>query len=422
MTPRQMISCKRDGGELAPADITRLIQGYVDGNVPDYQMSAFAMAVYFQGMTTDETVALTKAMLESGRTLRWHSGPPRVDKHSTGGLGDKVSLILAPLLACCGLHVPMLSGRGLGITGGTLDKLEAMAGFRTDLSIPELQETVGRVGCAITGTTQELAPADRKLYALRDVTGTVPSQPLIVASIMSKKLAEGLNSLVLDVKFGSGAFMKKHSDAVSLGCALVDVGKQMGVHTTALITDMNQPLGKFVGNAVEVQEAIDALRGCGPSDVLELTLSLGSVLLLSAGVADSEDSARQLQLNKIADGSAFEKFEAMVHAQGGAALSLEFARETVVTAAEAGVLKQIDCNFLGNFVIELGGGRRVMGDQIDHGVGLEVLVEIGDSIGLNQPLLKVFSRGDYDRDGLLQAFKVQSDAVKRQKLIYERVE
>jgi len=267
MHPSSIIVKKRDGGVLDPADISFFVDGYVRGEIPDYQMSALAMAIFLRGMDHEETVTLTEKMLASGKTLCWASGSvPKVDKHSTGGIGDKVSIILAPLLACCDLHVPMLSGRGLGTTGGTLDKLESISGFRADLNIDEIQRLTERVGCVITGTTEDLAPADRKLYALRDVTGTVPSIPLIVASIMSKKLAENVDALVLDVKFGSGAFMKSIEEARQLAFTLVEVGQRMNVKTTALLTDMNQPLGRMVGNAVEVDEAVEVLKGNGTTD------------------------------------------------------------------------------------------------------------------------------------------------------------
>ncbi|MCA9266492.1 MAG: thymidine phosphorylase, partial [Planctomycetales bacterium] len=276
LTPAEVIAKKRDGHELTTSEIHFLIDGFAKGSVPDYQMSAWAMAVFLRGMTTDETVTLTEEMLQSGVQLAWSTGDlPTVDKHSTGGIGDKVSLLLAPMLACCDLQVPMISGRGLGATGGTLDKLEAIPGFRTDLSIGEMQRICREVGCVISAATQQLVPADRKLYALRDVTATVASIPLITASIMSKKLAEGLTALVLDVKHGSGAFMKTEHQARALAASLVHVGQKMGVRTSALLTDMNQPLGRMVGNAIEVDEAVAGLQGTGPADLMEVTFALG---------------------------------------------------------------------------------------------------------------------------------------------------
>jgi pyrimidine-nucleoside phosphorylase len=314
----QVISKKRDGGELSTDEIGALIGGYVRGDVPDYQMAAWAMAVYLRGMTVAETAALTEHMLHSGITFDWPEGSsPIVDKHSTGGIGDKVSLPLAPLLACCDLRVPMISGRGLGATGGTLDKLEAIPGFRTNLSTAEFQKICREVGCVISGATADLVPADRKLYALRDVTGTVPSIPLITASIMSKKLAEGLDALVLDVKHGSGAFMKTLDNARALAKSMVDTGNRMGVPTTALLTDMNQPLGRMAGNAVEVNESVDALRGEGPADLMEVTLKLGAELLVSTGREATPAAARMRLEKAIATGAALEKFREMVAAQGG---------------------------------------------------------------------------------------------------------
>src|SRR5262245_46088360 len=313
-----LISKKRDGGELTAEEIGALITGYVRGDVPDYQMSSWAMAVFIRGMTVAETAALTEHMLHSGVTFEWPEGEsPKVDKHSTGGIGDKVSLPLAPLLACCDLQVPMISGRGLGATGGTLDKLEAIPGFRTNLSTAEFQQVCREVGCVISGATADLVPADRKLYALRDVTGTVPSIPLITASIMSKKLAEGLDALVLDVKHGSGAFMKTLDDARALARSMVDTGRRMGVPTTALVTDMNQPLGRMAGNANEVNESIAALKGEGPADLMEVTLELGAELLVLAKREKTTAAARHRLEKAISSGAGLEKFREMVAAQGG---------------------------------------------------------------------------------------------------------
>lgn len=395
MNPVLLIAKKRDGHELTADEIAALIAGYAEGRIPDYQMSAWAMAVYLRGMTTAETAALTEAMLHSGTTLTWPAGGAIVDKHSTGGIGDKTSLILAPLLACCGLRVPMISGRGLGATGGTLDKLEAITGFRTDLSLPEIERVVNdpAVGCVITGASQELAPADRKLYGLRDVTATVASIPLITASIMSKKLAEGLQSLVLDVKFGSGAFMKTRAAAEELAQSLVATGKRMGVATTALLTDMNQPLGKMAGNAVEVQEAIAVLQGNGPADVRDLTIALGAEVMVSAKQSASLLTASEQLARVLDDGSAHERFARMVAAQGG---NLDaprpIAEESQILAEQRGYLAAVDTEALGLAVIEMGGGRRKVGDQIDFSVGLQMLVRVGDVVGQGQPLVRVFSQ------------------------------
>jgi len=316
---------------------------------------------------------------------------PVVDKHSTGGLGDKVSLILAPLLACCGLRVPMISGRGLGATGGTLDKLESIPGFRTNLTLVEIHKITDRVGCVITGATIDLAPIDRKLYGLRDVTGTVESIPLITASIMSKKLAEGLNALVLDVKYGSGAFMKTLASARKLAAALVETGQRMDVKTSALLTNMDQPLGRMVGNTLEVDEALDTLAGRGPGDLWEVTLELGADLLLTTATSPDRPAARRLLEEHLSSGRALAKFIEMVAAQGGNlnAPRPRSATQFDIISSRSGCVSRINTEALGIAVIELGGGRRVMSDRIDHGVGLEMLVRIGDRVQLGQPLVKV---------------------------------
>lgn len=395
MNATQLIAKKRDGGQLSEGEIGWLIDGYVDGRVPDYQMAALAMAIYLRGMNLTETVALTERMLHSGVTLHWDSGPARVDKHSTGGVGDKTSLPLAPLLACCGVQVPMISGRGLGPTGGTLDKLESIPGFRTHLSIAELRRQVDEVGCVITGATTDLVPADRKLYALRDVTATVSCRPLITASIMSKKLAEGLDALVLDVKSGSGAFLKELDEARLLAEWMIAVGDRLGVTTTALLTDMNQPLGRMVGNAVEVNESLDVLRGNGPDDVTTLTIELAAEVLCSAGAAPGHEHAVQTLTDHLDSGRAYERFCHMVAAQGG---DLQAARPVAppqdVVSARSGFVAAVDAEALGHVVIELGGGRKVQGDTIDHSTGLEMLVRIGDEVAAGQPLIRVFAPAD----------------------------
>ncbi len=394
MNPALIIARKRDGHTLTAEEIAGFVGGFARGEVPDYQMAAMAMAIYLQGMEPGETAALTECMLRSGTTLGWtEGGPPKVDKHSTGGVGDKVSLVLAPLLVCCGLQVPMISGRGLGATGGTLDKLESIPGFRTDLSIDEIRDITERVGCVITGATADIAPADKRLYALRDVTATVASIPLITASIMSKKLAENLDSLVLDVKFGSGAFMKSIDQARELARSLVDTGKRMGVKTAALLTDMNQPLGRMAGNAVEVDESVATLSGNGPEDLTQLTLALGRELLLLTGHTTTAENAEQLLTDHIASGRALEKFREMVAAQGG---NLDAPRPIVpasdCTAPRSGFVASIDTEKLGLAVIELGGGRRVMTDKIDHSVGLEMQARIGDQVRRGAPLVRIFAR------------------------------
>lgn len=390
-----LIEKKRDGGALTAAEIRVLVGGYVRGEVPDYQMAALAMAVFFRGMNDEETTALTMEMRDSGDVFSWPAGtPPKVDKHSTGGVGDKVSLVLAPLLACEGVWVPMISGRGLGFTGGTLDKLESIPGFRVNLAWPEMLRQLESVGCFIAGQTDNLCPADKKLYALRDVTGTVASLPLIVASIMSKKLAESLDRLVLDVKFGRGAFMQKREDAQKLAEAMVAVGRGAGVETHALLNPMDQPLGRTAGNTLEVAECVDVLRGGGPADLIGLTLDLAAKLV----PASRADLQRRLR-----DGSAWEKFVAMVEAQGGEASALEKMREihrapviTDVPAPASGILRRIDALEVGRLCVELGAGRAKAGDAVDFAVGVECLRKEGDNVAKGEPVLRVHSRGAVD--------------------------
>jgi len=393
MHAAEIIRKKRDAEELSAEEIRWFIRGAESGHVADYQVSAFLMAVFFRGMSAAETAELTRQMLLSGTVLTWpENDGPYVDKHSTGGIGDKVSLVLAPLLACCGVHVPMSSGRGLGATGGTLDKLESIPGYRTDLSIDELQRVCRQVGCVITGASAQLAPADKRLYALRDVTATVASIPLITASILSKKLAAGLQALVMDIKWGSGAFMKNFDDARKLAKSIVDVGAQMGLKTAALLTDMNQPLGRMVGNAVEVQESIASLQNTGPDDLRAVTLALGSELMMLCGAAENDTDARAGFEAALSSGRALEKFHEMVVAQGGDPLArLNIAPVSDITATAAGFVTSIDAEALGRAVIALGGGRTKVGEKIDPSVGLEMLVRLGDRIERGQPLLRMFA-------------------------------
>jgi pyrimidine-nucleoside phosphorylase len=424
--PATIIAKKRDGASLTPNEIADFIHGFTDGSIPDYQMSALAMAIYLCGMSGDETTALTEQMLASGLTMSWPTGPPRVDKHSTGGVGDKVSLLLAPLLACCGLRVPMISGRGLGPTGGTLDKLESIPGFRTDLSLDEIRDITDRVGCVVASASAEIAPADRKLYALRDVTATVASIPLITASIMSKKLAEGLDALVLDVKVGSGAFMKTVDQARELAQSLVETGQRMGVRTTALLTNMNQPLGRAVGNAVEVDEAVSALSGDGPEDLVTLTSALGAELLLATNKADSLEDGIDSIRQHLQAGAGLEKLHEMVAAQGGdLGAPRPPAQEDVVVAQRAGYVDGLDVEALGDAVIELGGGRRQMSDCINHSVGLQMLVRIGDRVNCRTPLVRVFTtpeKFEHVRPRIERSITISHDAPPVQPLILERLE
>ena len=394
------IEKKRDGAELDPAEIAEFIRGYTAGEIPDYQASAFAMAVFFRGLNAAETGALTRAMMHSGNVLRYPAGsPPKVDKHSTGGIGDKVSLILAPLLACDHLWVPMISGRGLGITGGTLDKLESIPGFNVALSEEQTLAQLGRIGVAMIGQTADLCPADKKLYALRDVTGTVQSQPLIVASIMSKKLAESLDRLVLDVKFGSGAFMKTRAEAAELAAALTAVGHEMGVATSHLLTPMDAPLGRTAGNALEVAEAVECLRGGGPPALRDLTLDL----------AEKVADAPRAQLARwLDDGTAWKKFTTLVEAQNGDATALERLAEIhrapvihELCATHSGRLARMDAGGIGRACVALGAGRAKSSDTIDFAVGLSEIQPIGTTVQRGEPLLRIHARSDASLQAVL---------------------
>ena len=398
-----LIEKKRDGAELTAEEIGYLIAGFTSGEIPEYQMSALAMAIFFQGMSPEETAALTRAMLDSGDVLRYPGGAPAiVDKHSTGGIGDKVSLILAPLLACDELWVPMISGRGLGITGGTLDKLESIPGFRVDLSQAEAIAQLERIGVVMMGQTAEICPADKKLYALRDVTRTVPSTPLIVASIMSKKLAESLDRLVLDVKFGSGAFMQSRDDAEELAAAMVSVGESMNVRTEAVLTPMEEPLGHAVGNALEVAEAIDCLQGRGPDDLRDLTLDLAAKV----------SSVKRDQLATwLGDGSAWKKFVQLAEAQGGDGSALEKLTsihsapvQREIPAPADGTLKKVDAKTVGLSSFRLGAGRSRTEDTIDFSVGFSGLAKCGSAIEKGHPLATVHARTEKEADEAQRLF------------------
>ena len=398
------IERKRDGGELSAAEIQEFIRGYTSGEIPDYQASALAMVVFFRGMNAVETGALTRAMMHSGRVLEYPAGSPlKVDKHSTGGIGDKVSLILAPLLACDDLWVPMISGRGLGITGGTLDKLESIPFFNVSLSEEQTLHQLDRIGVAMIGQTADICPADKKLYALRDVTATVPSQPLIVASIMSKKLAESLDRLVLDVKFGSGAFMKTRAEAESLAAALTAVGSEMGVKTSHLLTPMDEPLGHTAGNALEVAESVETLQGRGPRDLVELTLDLAA----QVSTVSREQLAAWLN-----DGTAWKKFVAMVEAQNGHASALErigqIHRASIIhelPAPHSGRITRMDAGTIGRGIVALGGGRAKATDAIDFAVGVSAIRKVGDAIEQGEPLLRIHARSEASLQAVLPDFE-----------------
>jgi pyrimidine-nucleoside phosphorylase len=394
MRVADLIRRKRDGGELTADEIASLIGAYTRGEVPDYQLSAWLMAVVCRGMTRVEIAALTDAMLHSGQVLDFSDLPgKKVDKHSTGGVGDKTSLVIAPVAAAGGLYVPMISGRGLGHTGGTLDKLQSIPGFNVDLSLTEFRRVLGTCGCALIGQTAEIAPADKKLYALRDVTGTVESPALICSSIMSKKLAEGIDALVLDVKVGSGAFMKKEEDAAHLAELMVETGGQMGKRVVALLTDMDQPLGRSVGNSLEVIESVEVLEGKGPADLRELCLELAGWMFELGGKVASVPEGKELAAKLIASGKAKEKFREIIRLQGGDAGVVD-SFERLPHAAHAfevitsgdGYVVATECEQLGIACLALGGGRAKKEDMIDPAVGLTIHKKIGDTVRTGESL------------------------------------
>jgi pyrimidine-nucleoside phosphorylase len=395
-----VIQHKRDGHALSPDTWAQLVWSYTSGKVPDYQISALLMAVFFRGMAPDELSALTDAMIASGDVLEWDGlGMPVADKHSTGGVGDKVSLVLAPMVASCGVAVPMMSGRGLGHTGGTIDKLESIPGFRTSLTLGETRAQIERIGCAMIGQTPQVAPADRKLYALRDVTGTVESIPLISASIMSKKLAEGLNGLVLDVKTGSGAFMPELERSIELARTMIALGEARGCPTMALITAMDRPLGRACGHTLEVEEAIESLRGGGPPDLMEVTYALGAEMLVQVGVEPDLASARARLEQAVSSGRALETFGRVIEAQGGNPAVLEdpgilsqAGAVEIYRAPRDGVVSRVEPHRIGRGILELGGGRRTVEDQIDPTVGFVITVKPGDTVRRGDPIASVFAR------------------------------
>ncbi len=399
MTPYEIIYKKRNGGELTPEEIRWFITNYTSGAIPDYQTSALLMAIFLKGMTAAETTELAMAMMNSGRVFDLSNIPGiKVDKHSTGGVGDKVSIILAPMVAAAGVPVPMVSGRGLGHTGGTLDKLESIPGFRTDLSYDEFRHTLARIGLAMMGQTPDLAPADKKLYALRDVTATVDCIPLIAASIMSKKLAEGADGLVLDVKTGSGAFMQKHQDAVALTKTMIAIGRGMGKKMKALITDMNQPLGRAVGNALEIEECVECLKGNGPQDLMEVTYALGAEMLVMGERANDTESGERILQQIVSTGQGLEKFKEMLAAHGGDVKAaddykkvLPQAKHVIEAKAEkAGYIFSMDNREVGLAGVFLGCGRLKMEDIIDPAVGFIFEHRIGDQVQAGETMVKVY--------------------------------
>ena len=432
IVPR-LIERKRDGERLEPREIRDLVLAYAEGAVPDYQMAALLMAIYFRGLDRDEMNALMDAMLESGRRLDLSRLPmARIDKHSTGGVGDKTSLILAPLIASLGIAVPMMSGRGLGHTGGTLDKLESIPGFRTGLSLAEAEKQIARIGCAMLSQTDEIVPADRKIYALRDATATVEVLPLIAASIMSKKIAESLTGLVLDIKRGSGSFLPKLDDELELAKAMIDLGARHGCPVVALLTAMDRPLGRACGNALEVAEVIEVLKGGGPPDLIEVTLALGAEMLVLAAVATTREGAHALMTDAINSGRALLKFEEIISAQDGDKAVVrdpsrlpQASHQSSFDAKREGVVQTVDPRAIGYGIIALGGGRQNMEDEVDPSVGFVITAKPGLHVTKGQTLATIHARnrGDIDvgRSALERAIVIGDSALPPLPLISHRV-
>jgi pyrimidine-nucleoside phosphorylase len=411
-----IILSKRDGRSLTRDEIRFFVDGVTAGSLPDYQASALLMAILLRGMTPDETAWLTDAMVHSGVRVDLAGIPGvKVDKHSTGGVGDKTSLVLAPLAAACGVPVPMMSGRGLGHTGGTLDKLESIPGFRVNLSLEEMKTALARVGCAMIGQTAQIAPADKKLYALRDVTGTVESIPLISASIMSKKIAEGIDALVLDVKTGRGAFMKSEADSRRLAESLVSIGNASGVKTEAIITAMDSPLGGAVGNALEVVECIEVLKGGGPSDLVDVSIELTARMLVLGKVARDRDEAEQQARGAIRSGAGLERFRQVIEGQGGDPKVVDdygrlphVGERHRVAADRNGFVSRLDAELIGRASVALGAGRDRVEDPVDPAVGIMVLAKPGDAVRAGDPILELHYR---DRGRLETAARLTSQAI-----------
>ena len=433
MLPQWVIEKKRDGNELSEQEIRWFIKGFTTGEIADYQLAAMAMAIYLRGMNPAEVAVLTDAMMRSGDLVDTSSiKAPKVDKHSTGGIGDKVSLILAPLVACCGVAVPMISGRGLGITGGTLDKMESIPGYRTNLSDKEFVDVIQKCGCSIIGQTGQLAPADKKLYALRDVTGTVPSIALITASIMCKKLAEGIDALVLDVKWGKGAFMRTQKDARALALSMVRVGKKMKKGMAALITDMNQPLGRTAGNALEVLESIETLQGKGPKDLTDITVAFAVEMLIQSKKTKDRKKAEAQCRELLQNGKAFAKFREMVILQGGDVSVIDdpsrLAQARIihhVTATKSGFITKADAESIGKACVFLGAGRSRTDQAVDFAVGVSGIRQIGEKVKKGDTLITVHANDEGKLSEALKliadAYTISSKAVKPPKLIYERI-
>lgn len=431
LVPQWIIEKKRDGRTLSEDEIRFFVSRFTEGTIPEYQMAALAMAIFFRGMAKDELAVLTDAMMRSGDVLDLSSVKmPTADKHSTGGIGDKISLPLAPLVASCGVAVPMISGRGLGITGGTLDKLESIPGYRTNLSVGEFVEVLNACGCSIIGQTDRLAPADRKLYALRDVTGTVPSIPLICASIMSKKGAEGAETIVFDVKCGRGAFMKTRENARQLASVMIETGRAMGRKMGAIITDMDRPLGRTVGNSLEILETIQCLKGEGPSDVMEITMALGIQMLLLSGVSQNKREAESLLCNKLESGVAAEVFRDMVRLHGGnpaivdnPSMLPQAKIQQDLASESSGFVHDVDADGVGRACLLLGAGRKAVTDKIDHAVGLSDLVQTGERVKKGDVLARIHALGEEPveqaRKLILESITIGAEPVERSPVILE---
>ncbi|MFN2521394.1 MAG: thymidine phosphorylase [Candidatus Limnocylindria bacterium] len=428
----EAIGRKRDGGRLSDEQIRGLVAGFVSGELPDYQMSAFCMAVVWRGMDARETATLTSAMVESGERLDLSRFGRVVDKHSTGGVGDKTTLVVAPLVAACGVPVAKMSGRGLGFSGGTLDKLESFTGYRIDLTTKEFLDQLGRIGVVVTGQTEELAPADGLMYALRDASGTVPSIPLIASSIMSKKIAAGANAVVLDVKIGSGAFMKERRSAAALARAMVAIGRAHGLAVTCELTDMDQPLGRAVGNALEAAEAIATLRGQGPADLTELARLAGAEMLLLARRARTRATARARIDRAIADGSGLRKLRELVDAQGGdwrmvdePARLPRAANVVILEAPRTAYVAAIAADQIGQASVRLGAGREVKGQPIDHAAGIVLHAKVGDRVERGQPFAEVHRAGrpsdDEATEAVRTAFRWSARRVRPRRLVLGRI-
>lgn len=416
MIPSEIIKQKRNGNEISHTQIKDFISGYLSEEIPDYQMSALLMAIFFNGMTESEISALVDVMLNSGKRMDFtHHANYVADKHSTGGVGDKVSIILGPLLAAAGIAIPMLSGRSLGHTGGTLDKLETIPGFKVDINLDDFRKQVDSIGIAMIGQTKEICPADRRMYALRDVTGTIESIPLICGSIMSKKIAEGIRGLVLDIKTGNGAFMKNIDDAHKLGDTLTKIGNAFNINTDVVYTSMNQPLGKTAGLWCEIRESIDGLKGNGPDDTMQVTFELGAKLILQAGLSKTQSEAIALQNELISNGKAYEKFIEMVEYQGGNPQDIEnynqrhqpkFSKS--LKAEKSGYIQSMDTYKIGLATIELGCGRKKTTDAVDPTAGIEFYKKIGDKVSQGDTLLKFFNS---DSSKLNPAEKLLKDSI-----------